>query len=242
MMFRFPATFPAIAFALAGCVTQEGTPAAAPPPGAASADQAMVADAGLDAASAARKVSRVGYDNVVDAGLAVGTTQSLGGAGLGLGILGMLASPGAGLEGSPHILITLPPGADPAAYTAKLSEAVYRASGMNPESEGYKRVIDPGLPGAVTYAKEGCQVTRRGYYDLKCSLRFYAHPGRPEGAPPGQVHMVNFQVPGNPDYATFAKRVVDQLPNELSLYLPPQKIGGTMRPASLYKKGRVTPL
>jgi hypothetical protein len=54
--------------------------------------------------------------------------------------------------------------------------------------------------------------------------------------------MVNFQLPGNPDYEAFSKRVVDQLPNDLSLYLPPKKVGGVMRPASLYRKRKVTPL
>jgi hypothetical protein len=231
---------PAIALALAGCVPQETTPTAVTAP--ASADQAMVANAGLDAAGAAAKVSRVGYDNAVDAGLAVGMTQSLGVAGLGMGVLGMLASPGAGLEGSPHILITLPPGANPAAYTAKLSEAVYRASGMKPESEGYKRVQNPRDASAVNFIKEGCQITRRGYYDHDCSLVFHGQAYRPQGTPPGQVFMVNFQLPGNPDYEAFSKRVVDQLPNDLSLYLPPKKVGGVMRPASLYRKRKVTPL
>jgi len=231
---------PAIALALAGCVPQETTPTAVTAP--ASADQAMVANAGLDAAGAAAKVSRVGHDNAVDAGLAVGMTQSLGAAGLGLGVLGMLASPGAGLEGDPHILITLPPGANSAAYTAKLSEAVYRASGMKPESQGYKRVQNPRDPAIPTFIEGGCEITRRGYYDPKCSIFFRGEAYRPQGTPPGQVHMVGLYVPGNPDIEAFSKRVVDQLPNELSLYLPPKKVGGMMRPASLYRKGKVTPL
>jgi hypothetical protein len=44
------------------------------------------------------------------------------------------------------------------------------------------------------------------------------------------------------NHEAFSKRVVDQLPNELSLYLPPKKVGGVIRPASLCRKDKVTPL
>jgi len=44
------------------------------------------------------------------------------------------------------------------------------------------------------------------------------------------------------NHEAFSKRVVDQLPNELSLYLPPKKVGDVMRPSSLCRKGKVTPL
>jgi len=44
------------------------------------------------------------------------------------------------------------------------------------------------------------------------------------------------------NHEAFSKRVVDQLPNELSLYLSPKKVSDVMRPASLCRKGKVTPL
>jgi hypothetical protein len=44
------------------------------------------------------------------------------------------------------------------------------------------------------------------------------------------------------NHEAVSKRVVDQLPNELSLYLPPKKVGDVMRPSSLCRKGKVTPL
>jgi len=44
------------------------------------------------------------------------------------------------------------------------------------------------------------------------------------------------------NHEAVTKRVIDQLPNELSLYLPPKKVGGVMRRASLCRKDKETPL
>lgn len=226
---------------LAGCVTQD-PPQSSADPKSLTRDQSLVASVGIEAGTAQQKVDRQGLNNVVDAGVAASMASDYGAAGLGFGILGILASPGAGLEGSPHIILTLPTGASPATYEKRLSEAVFKAYGMQPEKQGYQRVSSTKSPNAIIYAKPGCGLTRWGNYKTNCSLMFAGNVYRPEGAKSGNTYMMNFSGPEIADYEAIAKRIVDQMPNELSLYLPPKKVGGTARPASLYRKGHMTPL
>lgn len=231
----------AAAMALAGCVSsQDGGVPQSPP---ATGNEAMLRSSGLNVGTAQGKVSKVGYDNLVDAGLTVGMTQSMGGFGLAGGLLGMIASPGAGLEGSPHILTTVPAGQNPKAREARYSEAVYRASGLNLEANGYERVSEAAFPNYVIFAKPGCPITSKGYHDRKCSKVISASVYKPQGAPAGDGYMVNFNIGQDVrDHEALARRIVDQVPSELSLYLPPRKIAGEWQPPRLYQRGRETVL
>lgn len=222
---------------IAGCSSTPETKAA---PTNMSADQALVASTGLNVVNAANEVDQQGFNTVTDAGLAAGMVSDFGAAGLGLGLLGVLSSPGPSFAAQPHILTTIPAGIDPASRSYKYSEAAYRASGLNPEAQGYKRVISPMGPNAVVFIKDGCPVTKWGYHKRSCSIVFHGHANKPTKATDDTIYIVaigttNADV-GN--YEAFARRIVDQLPSELSLYIPPKKGGGQMQPAKLYRSGK----
>ncbi len=215
-----------------------------------SAEQAFVASAGINVAGAANEVDRQGFNNATDVGLAAGMASDFGAVGLGLGVLGILASPGMGPEGYAHILTNIPAGVDPESRRQAYSEAVYRATGLNPKAQGYKRVNSPRNTNAVVFIKDGCPITKRNYYDRKCSMVFFGDAQKIKDAPKSSnTYVVVFNILGDfknykdiPTDEAFARRFVDQMPSELSLYIPPKKVNGQMQPAKLYRNGKETAL
>lgn len=234
-------TFGAV-LALSACVpsTQDQTPEPKP---ASSPEARQLADIGIDTRSAQQQVSRVGTNNAVNAGLAVGMGQSMGAGGLAAGALGWLASPGAGLAGSPNLIVDLPPGASIESYQARYAQSLYALMQRDLEAEGYKRVTLAKNPSYLNLVKDGCQLTRHGYYDRKCSMSFISTITKPPGGGTGNTYVVKVSSSGGwiRDYTTVAKQMADQHP-ELSLYLPPHKESGRMTGPSIYKNGVTKPL
>lgn len=224
--------------ALAACAAEPQQPVQTAPT---NEQGALVASAGINVNDAAKQVDRQGFDTLTDTGLAIGMAQEFGAAGIGVGLLSVITSPGPTLDNSPHILTTIPASVNPETKRLAFSQAVFRASGMDPVSKGYKQIQNPNVPSAVLFIKDGCKMDRRGYYNRGCSLRFNTSVWKPKGAPKGDTYVVGFTVPGDvKNYEAFAKRVVDQMPAELSLYIPPKKVKGQLQPAKLYHKGKET--
>ncbi|MGZ3218430.1 hypothetical protein [Paracoccus sp. T5] len=228
------------ALALAGCVSSTEEQVTSQP---STAETRTLADVGIDVGTAEDTVSRVGTNNVVNAGLAAGMGQSFGGAGLAAGALGWLTSPGAGLAGDPNLILTLPAGATTASYERKYSEALYSLYGQDLEAQGYSRVVVQKAPHFATFIKPGCKLTRHGYYATNCSISFIASITKPTGGGSGNAYVLKLSSTGNwiTNYEALAKRMADRHP-ELSLYLPPRREAGTMAGPRLYKNGRITSL
>lgn len=226
------------ALTLAACTTKTQEQVQSAPT---SEEGALVASAGINVSEATKQVERQGFDTVTNTGQAVGMAQDFGAAGIGVGALTVLTSPGPTLHTSPKILTTIPPSDNPESKRLAISQAVFRASRMDPISKGYRQIQNPNVPTAVLFIKDGCKMNRRGYYDQSCSLRYSAYVTRPKTTPMGETYRVTYSLPLDvKDYEAFSKRVVDQMPSELSLYIPPKKIKGQMQPAKLYRKGKET--
>lgn len=110
-------------------------------------------------------------------------------------------------------------------------------------AEGYQRVKVAKRPTDLTFIKEGCKLTRDGYYDNSCSVKFIADIYKPSGGGTGNTYVVSLMANPNwiKDYTTVARKMADRHP-ELSLYLPPHKESGVMVGPRLYKNGETTPL
>lgn len=231
----------AVLTALGGCVSSTvDQPAVSRP---AAADAGALADLGLDPATARDRAAQAGTANAVNAGLAVGMTQSFGGAGLAGGVLGWLAGPGAGVAGDPHLFVTLEPGQDRRALERRYAESFKAMTGLDPEAEGYQRITKPDIPTAATFIKPGCPMNRHGWYDRSCSMIFRAELYRPDGRGTGATHFVRFQLIGRQtvDHVATLKRMADRHP-ELTLYIPPGRQGGQDTGARLYRNGKTTSL
>lgn len=228
------------ALTLAGCVSSTEEQVTTRP---ATAEAQTLADVGINVASAEQQVARVGTSNVVNAGLAAGMGQSFGGAGLAVGALGWLTSPGAGLVGSSHLILDLPEGAEKASYETKYAESLYALTGSHLGASGYRRVRLDKLSNAVIFAKPGCSLNRHGYYDTACSRSFIAEVYKPSTGGAGTAYLVRLNTLGQTiqDYAAIQKSMADRHP-ELSLYMPPRSESGTMMGPRLYRNGRITPL
>lgn len=228
----------AAAAVLAGCST-ETAPESAVVSRPQSAEQALVASVGLNVPAAQGKVGKAGYNTAVNTGLAAGMAQDFGGFGLAGGILGVLASPGAGPEGSPHLLTELRAGDSVEAAQSRIARVIYKATGQDLGKAGYQEVRAAYNPTSVVFVQPGCGLTRRGYYDRACSKSFSASLHKPDGATkPGAGYLVNYSAATSIDHVTLMRRMVDLAPKELSLYLPPEKRNGTWLPARLYKNGK----
>lgn len=232
----------AAAIAVAGCKTTTTEQQQAVP---GSAEQAALVDAGIDAAGAQARAKRVGTDNLVDTGLAVGMTHEFGGVGLAAGILGVLSSPGKGMAGYPNVIINLPPNADKTAYETRFAQSLYRSIGRDLEAEGYTKRTIAKAPDLLSYVKDNCGLNRDGYFQKSCSKSFNVNIYKPTGSGTGNAYVVSLGASDRSmirDYETIAKRVVDMHPNELSLYLPPRRVSGEMTGPFLYRNGQETPI
>ncbi len=219
---------------------------------------ALVASAGIDVKRDEQRAASQADTTLNDAGLAVGMATEFGTAGLGLGLVNTLTSPSATLANRSTILATIPATTDPETRELAYSEAAYQVIGVDPTARGYKRVYNPKVPSALIFIREGCQKNRRGYYDRECSIRFSSNVRKKENAADGGAYIVSFSGFGNSTdfkelhdiqalsptddrkYEAFVRRVVDQLPSELSLYIRPRKINGEVQPARLYQNGKET--
>lgn len=225
---------------MSACVKQETTKTAIPVPANATPEQRLVAGANIPVPTSS---SKEGYNTAVNAGLAAGMTRSFGGAGLAGGLLGVMATPSAGPGYEQQMIFQSASGGERRAIEQRISEALYKGSGRNYAAQGYKRISEQGDHPAVVFAKDGCPLTRHGYYKRSCSEAFIAIISNDANILAGKPYHVGvFSTDAPADKRAFYRRAVDAMPNELSLYLPPETIGGIAKPARLYRKGREVPL
>lgn len=222
----------ASAILLAGCVTTANAPS--------TSSNNVAARAGYDNAKAERQVDRRNYDGVVDAGIAAGMTRDLGVGGLGLGVLGWLAGSSDTMWADPSLLVTPGPGANREAIAARYGELVYKASGQKLESKGYSRVQNPNYPAIVTFIQPRCPMTARGYHQKSCSKTFWAAALPTKDA--STLKLMPGTSDGIGDLEAFNRRVMALAPNDVSLFLPPKKVGGQVQPARVIHKGKETRL
>lgn len=231
----FAITASTILLSACASTTTNTAPAARP----AGSDAALATSVGIDAATAERNVDRKGFNNAVNVGLAASATRDFGGLGLGFGLLNVLTDPGAGIAGSPNLILDMPPAAATPAFHARLAEAILKASGDQPEAQGYRRLTSPPAyyEGGIVFIRDGCQLTRQGYFRPECS-KFYRGKVFAAQSKGATGHFVQAQTSRiSLDYETFARRIVQQMPGELSLYLPPRKVAGVMQPARILRRG-----
>lgn len=224
----------AMTLLLSGCVTATNAPSQS------STNSSVAARAGYDSAKGERQADRRNYDGVVDAGLAAGMTRDLGAGGLGLGVLGWLAGSSDTMWSDPSLLVTPGPSANRNAIATRYGELVYKVSGQQLETKGYTRVQNPNYPTIVTFIQLGCPMTSRGYYQKSCAKTFWATVIPTKDA--STLKLMPGMSAGIGDLESFNRRVMALAPNEVSLFLPPKKVGGQVQPARLIHKGKETRL
>ncbi|RWR30538.1 hypothetical protein D2T29_12770 [Sinirhodobacter populi] len=227
-----------ISAVLAGCVSSQHDGVASTRPAEAMTEgQRIMASTSHNPATDKVKGNNSGVQNVANAGLAGGMASNYGGLGIGMGVLGWLASDTA--PQWPSLFASIPAGASPDSYETRYAEGLSRALYGDLTKKGYVRApAEPGRPTAVTFIKPGCPINARfNVYDRSCSIWVKATLANPRPGDGKTVYGVSLNTTsdGGPG-------VVDRwaalFPKEMFAYHPATRQQG----AYVVKAGKTYPL
>lgn len=234
-MFKALLSVTALVAALSACGAPQSSAPVAPAP--TTEGGRLMATTGRNVAEDNRKIGYAGKTNLVNAGQAVGMAQSFGGAGLGLGVVNWLTADTGPVD--PILYAQLSKGASPTAFSEKVNTTAYKMLGRDYEAAGYHRVAPPKAPfTARVYVKDGCGLTRHGWYDHDCSETFdvLLFPVGQDAT--NQTFVVGYPGYVGKNFTQIQLKLAQAFPKELFLYIPATK----SEPPRVFKAGKYLPI